>query len=252
MASLLLLLFLLAPLSAAADPFDAAERAAIRDTVRQLLREEPELVLEALEILRDRQQQAETERRRQALAANRELLERDPGAPVAGNPEGDVTLVEFFDYRCPYCRAIAPTVMGLAESDRGLRIVFREWPILSQESEFAARAALAAHWQGRYVDLHMALMQLDELTPETVRSTARQLGLDLARLEADMQRPEVQKHLDDSEQLARALGISGTPAFTIGDHVVPGMADRATLEALIARTREAARADQRSSTGRGG
>jgi protein-disulfide isomerase len=246
------LLLLLAPLSAAADPFDAAERAAIRDTVRQLLREEPELVLEALEILRERQQQAEAERRRQALAANRELLERDPGAPVAGNPEGDVTLVEFFDYRCPYCRAIAPTVMGLAESDRGLRIVFREWPILSRESAFAARAALAARWQGRYVDLHMALMQLDELTPETVRSTARQLGLDLARLEADMQRPEVQKHLDDSERLTQALGISGTPAFVIGDHVVPGMADRATLEALIARAREAARTDQRSSTAGGG
>jgi protein-disulfide isomerase len=244
---------LLLPLpSAAAEPFDAAERAAIRETVRELLREEPELVLQALETLRARQQQAESERRQQAIAANRDLLERDPGAPVAGNPGGDVTLVEFFDYRCPYCRAIAPTVMDLAKSDPDLRIVFREWPILGRESEFAARAALAAAQQGRYPEFHMALMQLDELSPETVRRVARELGLDLARLEADMQRPEVRKHLDGSDRLARELGISGTPAFVIGDHVVPGMADRATLEGLIARAREAARADRRQPAGSGG
>jgi len=244
---------LLLPLpSAAAEPFDAAERAAIRETVRELLREEPELVLQALETLRARQQQAESERRQQAIAANRDLLERDPGAPVAGNPGGDVTLVEFFDYRCPYCRAIAPTVMDLAKSDPDLRIVFREWPILGRESEFAARAALAAARQGRYPEFHMALMQLDELSPETVRRVARELGLDPARLEADMQRPEVQEHLDGSDRLARELGISGTPAFVIGDHVVPGMADRATLEGLIARAREAARADRRQPAGSGG
>ncbi len=250
---LFLSVLLLLPLpAAAAEPFDEAERAAIRETVRELLREEPELVLRALETLRARQQQAEADRRRQALENSRELLERDPGAPVAGNPGGDVTLVEFFDYRCPYCRAIAPTVMDLAKSDPDLRIVFREWPILSRESEFAARAALAAARQGRYPEFHMALMQLDELTPETIRETARALGLDLARLEADMQRPDVRKHLEDSDRLARELGISGTPAFVIGDHVVPGMADRATLEGLIARAREAARADRRQPPGSGG
>lgn len=234
---LFLALLLLLPAATAGEPFDDAERAAIRETVRELLREEPELVLRALETLRDRQRRAESERQQQALVRNRDLLERDPGAPVAGNPHGDVTLVEFFDYRCPYCRAIAPLVMELAKSDPGLRIVFREWPILSPESALAARAALAAAQQGRYADLHMALMQLDELTPETIRATARDLGFDLARLEADMQRPEIQQHLDDSDRLARELGITGTPAFVIGDHVVPGMADRATLESLIARAR---------------
>lgn len=233
---------------AAAEPFDADARAAIREMVRELLREEPELVLRALETLRARQQQAEAARQRQALARYRDLLERDPHAPVVGNPQGDVTLVEFFDYRCPYCRTIAPVVMALAESDPGLRLVFREWPILSPESEFAARAALAAARQGRYAEFHMALMRLEPLTPDSVRASARSLGLDLARLEADMQAPEIQRHLDNSNRLARELGISGTPAFVIGDRLVPGMADRTTLEELVA----SARAGRRTTAGVGG
>ncbi len=228
------------PLLAEEPVFDAREERAIREIVADHLRQNPEIILEAVRLLRERQARAEDDRRRQAIPRLRDRLERDPNSPVGGNPGGDVTIVEFFDYRCPYCKRVAPTVRELLERDGNIRLVYKEWPILGPDSEFAARAALAAREQGRYPEFHDRIMGLKRVDEASVLAAARELGLDVARLRADMRSPETERHLAETMELAERLGITGTPAFVVGEELIPGMADRATLEQLVARAREGA------------
>lgn len=227
--------------AAAGEPvFEAREEQAIRDIVADYLRQNPEIILEAVRILRERQARAESAEVRRTIRQLRDRLERDPNSPVGGNPDGDVTIVEFFDYRCPYCKRVAPTVRELLERDGNIRMVYKEWPILGPDSEFAARAALAARKQGRYLELHERLMGSKRVDEESVMAAARELGLDLERLRADMRAPETEAHLAATMELANRLGITGTPAFVVGEELIPGMASRATLEKLVARAREGA------------
>ena len=130
-------------------------------------------------------------RGRQRLEANREVLERDPESPVAGNPEGDVTVVEFFDYRCPYCRRFAERLRAMLEADPGVRFVFREWPMFGGVSVIAARAARAADRQSQYLAMHEALMATRLLIEKAILMRAGELGLDLQRLRTDLASSEV-------------------------------------------------------------
>ncbi len=237
---LLLATLAAAPAEAGEPAFDAHEEQAIRDIVADYLRRNPEIIVEAIQILRQRQLRAEDDQRRRTIARLRERLERDPNSPVGGNPEGDVTIVEFFDYRCPYCKRVAPTVRELLERDGNIRLVYKEWPILGPDSEFAARAALAAREQGKYLEFHDRIMAQRRVDEESVLAAARELGLDIERLRADMRAPETEAHLAETMELAEQLGITGTPAFVIGEELIPGMADLATLEQLVARAREGA------------
>jgi protein-disulfide isomerase len=205
--------------------------------VRDYLLRHPEVITEALQVLEQRRRAAEAEALKRALATRRDELLRDPDAPVAGNPSGSVTLVEFFDYNCPYCRRVAPTVSGLIEDDADLRVVYKEIPILGPDSRFAARAALAARKQDRYVSFHDALMQAQRADQYSVMAIARQVGLDVERLERDMADPAIEAAIERNLELANALGITGTPSFVIGDSVVPGAVDRKTLETLIDQAR---------------
>jgi protein-disulfide isomerase len=157
------------------------------------------------------------------LAARRDELERDRNAPVLGNPEGDVTIVEFFDYNCPYCKRIADDLKALIASDPGVRLVYREWPIINQGSQFAARAALAARRQGRYEALHWALMEQPRVTEQSTMRAARAIGLDMPRLLNDMNHRSVARHIALSMDLTRSLGINGTPSFVIGDKLAKGI-----------------------------
>lgn len=218
--------------------FDDKEEEAIQGIIADYLLDNPELVLRALQILQERQQAAEAEQARVALATHRDALERDPNSPVGGNPEGDATVVEFFDYQCPYCKRVAPDVERLIAEDEGVRIVYKEWPILGPPSVFAARAALAAREQDQYLAFHEEVMALDEITEASVLAVASDLGLDVEQLQEDMKAPEVDAHLEQTMQLAQALGITGTPAFVIGDRVVPGAAGYDALSGQV----EAARA----------
>ncbi len=229
-----------APLLAEEPAFDAREERAIREIVADYLRQNPEIILEAVRLLRERRAQAEGDRRRRAILRLRDRLERDPNSPVGGNPDGDVTIVEFFDYRCPYCKRVAPTVRELLERDGNIRLVYKEWPILGPDSEFAARAALAARKQGKYLEFHDRIMAQERVDETSVLAAARELGLDVERLRADMRSPETERHLAETMELAERLGITGTPAFVVGEELIPGMADRATLEQLVARAREGA------------
>ena len=132
----------------------------IKALVAETLRENPELVLEALQALEARQAEAQAATAASVLTKERTTLERDPNAPILGNPDGDVTIVEFFDYNCPYCKRAMPEVNALMAEDTSVRLVLREWPILSEGSAFAARAALASRQQGKYAEMHDALMRM--------------------------------------------------------------------------------------------
>lgn len=214
--------------------------ARIKELVAETLRENPELVLEALQTLEARQAEAQAAATAATLADERSLLERDPNAPVLGTPEGDVTVVEFFDYNCPYCKRVMPELDALLAEDGNIRLVLREWPILSEGSAIAARAALASRKQGKYAELHNALMgaraKLDE---QSVLRIAGDVGLDVEKLKADMKSPEVEEHIATSMRLGEALGFSGTPSFVIGDELVPGFVDKAQLAESVATARKA-------------
>ena len=165
-------------------------------------------------------------------------LESDPNAPNLGNPEGDVTVVEFFDYNCPYCRSAGQTVQALLAADANVRVIYREWPILGDDSVIAARAALAAREQGKYEAFHWALMNGEgRVTEALIFKVARDLGMDVAQLEADMVSPAVEAHIALSNALAQQLGFTGTPAFIVGDKTAPGMLSFDEITRLVADAR---------------
>ncbi len=207
--------------------------------VREYLLKNPEVVYEAIQELQRRREAEEAGHQQAALAQHRDAVFAAPGDPVAGNAQGDVTLVEFFDYRCGYCRNMVPGLRALLAGDPKLRFVFKELPILSPESTLAAKAALAADRQGKYPELHFALMQARELSREAILAAAAGAGLDPTRLERDMEAPEVAAKLEENMRLAQALGITGTPAFVVGDQIVPGAVDPAQLAELVTRQRTA-------------
>jgi protein-disulfide isomerase len=220
--------------SAQADelPVDQVEK-----IVRDYLLREPEVIYEALQEMQRRQAAAETARQKEAIAANERELLAASHTPVAGNPDGDVSLVEFFDYRCSYCRRVVSSMQALLEEDRELRVVLKDLPVLGPDSVRAARAALASRRQDGYVPFHFALMAADDLSIDGIRAAAQAVGLDPDRLEADMASPEVSAAIDANYALANELGIEGTPAFVIGDQLIPGAVDKARLEQLIREAR---------------
>jgi protein-disulfide isomerase len=174
-----------------------------------------------------------------ALTSRDKEILWDPDSPVGGNPDGDVTLVEFADYNCAYCRRIAPTLVEAEAADPQLRIVYKEIPILGSDSVFAAKAALAARQQGKYVDFHRALMNVRGVAAEgLVFAMATKVGLDVEKLKTDMEAPQIEAAIDRNIALARALGINGTPSFVIGDQIVSGAIDLEAMQRLIARARE--------------
>lgn len=205
----------------------------VRELVLETILENPEIVLEAVGLIERREQERQARAIQASLLEHRELLENDTNAPAIGNPDGDVTVVEFFDYNCPYCRRAKPEIEALLERDPNIRIVMREWPILGDGSTFAARAALAARMQGKYEEFHWSLMGMEGRAEEaSVLRIAQEVGLDIERLLADMDHPDVAAHIATSTELTQALGFSGTPSFVIGDALVPGVVDASELERL--------------------
>ncbi|WP_029008933.1 DsbA family protein [Azospirillum halopraeferens] len=222
-----------------ARSFDEAERRAVEQIVRDYLMKNPEVIVEAMEELQKREQLAEQQKARQAITANRDALIANPADPVAGNPKGDVTVVEFFDYQCGYCKTVMGDVQRLIDGDSKVRFVFKEFPILGPGSLVAARAALASQSQGKYLEFHNALMghrgQYDEAT---ILRLAGSVGLDTAKLKTDMASAEVEKAIAANHALADSMGIRGTPAFVIGDELVPGAIRLEQMKALVAKVRK--------------
>lgn len=209
----------------------------IKELVLETIRENPGIVLEAAMIMRQREEEARLAAQTSILERNRDTLENDPNAPVLGNPDGDVTVVEFFDYNCPYCRRVMPNVEALIERDKNVRLVYREWPILGEGSVFAARAALASREQGKYEEFHWAMMGMQGRAEEaSVMRIAERVGLDLDQLRRDMGSEEIDEHIATSARLTKELGFNGTPSFVIGDALVPGVIE---TEQMLLLTREA-------------
>lgn len=228
---------LMLPITAMADGMDEDR---IKELVLEAIRENPGIVFEAAQLFEDQQQALQAQAAAQVLDTEKTTLENDPNAPVLGNPEGDVTVVEFFDYNCPYCRRVKPEMEALLAADPNVRVVYREWPILGDGSVFAARAALASRNQGKYEEFHWAMMQLKERAEEaSILRTAEDIGLDVAQLRRDMNGPEIEEHIQTSMRLAQSLGFSGTPSFVIGDSLAPGLIQADQMIELVDQARAA-------------
>jgi protein-disulfide isomerase len=221
----------------AADP-PALSREQIEQIVRDTIKKSPEIVIEALQAVENQRREAAHQQAKQNLVARHDEIVSDPGSPVAGNASGDVTVVEFFDYACPHCKNVVPTVKQLLKEDGKIRLVYKEYPILGPASIVASHAALAARAQDKYLPLHDALMALKEpLTEATIFRVAKQVGLDVDRLKTDMAAPAIEALIEKNYALGQALGINGTPAFVIGGEVAPGAVPLARLKQFVARAR---------------
>ncbi|PWS37909.1 disulfide bond formation protein DsbA [Falsiroseomonas bella] len=249
--ALLLLPFLAAPVAAQAQGtlFSPAQRAEIVEILREALRQDPSILRDALMGLEEAEQQQRTEARRAAITQQAEALFRDAADPVRGNPRGDVTIVEFFDARCGYCKQLHPALEALLRRDPNVRIVMKDLPILGPNSVLAARALLAAQRQGRYPALQDALLSLrTEPTEAVLRQQAERVGLDWSRLRREMDDPAIARRIEANVRLAQTLGIQGTPALVVassadargaGATLVPGAVDLAALERMVAEARAA-------------
>ena len=238
-ASIMLALVAL-PRPSQAEGAPDAERARIEAIVKDYLLAHPEVVVDALGEFEKRQKAEDQRQASAAIVDNRAQLISEKGGGVAGNPKGDVTLVEFFDYRCGYCRQAKPMVADLLKAEPGLRLVYKEFPILGPDSLAAARAALAARKQGtdKYVPFHGALMNTrGTLDEAAIRAAARSVGLDADKLMRDAADPAIDQELKDNHALAAKLGINGTPSFVIGNNLLPGVGDLAELRRLVADAR---------------
>ncbi|CUJ42202.1 MULTISPECIES: DsbA family protein [Rhodobacterales] len=225
------------PITAMADGMDEDR---IKELVLEAIRENPGIVFEAAQLFEEQQQALQAQAAAEVLDTEKATLENDPNAPVLGNPEGDVTVVEFFDYNCPYCRRVKPEMEALLAADPNVRVVYREWPILGEGSVFAARAALASRNQDKYEEFHWAMMQLKQRAEEaTIIRVAEDIGLDVAQLRRDMNAPEIEEHIQTSMRLAQSLGFSGTPSFVIGDSLAPGLIQADQMIELVDQARAA-------------
>ncbi|HSM19695.1 MAG TPA: DsbA family protein [Hyphomicrobiales bacterium] len=216
---------------------DTTDRQAM---VRDALMADPEIIRDAFVALQEREQAAQDEQRRQALAEASEEVFRSSADFVAGNPEGDVTLVEFFDYNCGYCRAAMADMNKLIETDPDLRFVLKEFPILSEGSVEAARISVAVHRLApeKYLEFHRTLLSSrGQVDGARALAVAEDLGLDVKALKAEAAKPEVDEVLGDSQRLAVRLGVNGTPGYVVGDEVIPGAIGYEGLAEKVAEAR---------------
>jgi protein-disulfide isomerase len=217
----------------------AQDRAAIEGVVRDYLKAHPELVLDALNALEAKDKAKREEAAKQAVLSQQDALKNDPTAYVAGNPKGDVTIVEFFDYNCPYCRSVAPEIQSLIADDKKLRVILKEWPIKGPDSIGIAQVSLAAAKQPKFLAFHFALLaEQDHVDQAGALAVAKKAGLDMDRLQKDMKAMDSMAIVRRNDELAQKIGVDGTPAFVIGNAVVPGAMPAEKLKQLIADVRK--------------
>jgi protein-disulfide isomerase len=207
---------------------------ALQQAIHDYILAHPEVLIQSLRIAKEHEEMRIAEQNKALVASLKKDLVDDPNAPVRGNRSGDVTVVEFFDYRCPVCRQVEPSLLALIKDDPGLRVVEKEFPILGPASVYAARAALAASRRGKYEQFHNAVMsKRSNFDEATLLKLAEDAGLALDRLKADMNSPAVDAEIKRTTEIAEALRLDGTPAFIVGTELVPGATDLETLQALV-------------------
>lgn len=210
--------------------------------IRDYLLANPEILLEASDILRVKQIQKERENASLAMSAHKEKLERHPMTPITGNPKGDVTLIEFFDYNCTYCKRVFAYMREIEKEDPNLRVAWKEYPILAGRAPTSltmAKVAMAANMQGKYIETHMALMGHPGTlgSDEQVMKVAKAVGLDMNKLAKDMESPVIRDYLSETTQLGQALQFQGTPTFVVNGAVIGGAVPKEYIVAVIAAAR---------------
>lgn len=228
----------------AADPgLTQAQKDEVEAIVRELLtKKEPEIIIKAAEAAQSKMEKAAAEKGQEAISKNLDKLLNDPTSPVGGNPKGDVTVVQFFDYSCGYCKMTEGHVEKLLDEDKNVRIVYKEFPILGDASVKMAETALAAVKQGKYLPFHNALLKAQKhLTESEVFDMAKSVGLDVEKLKKDMEDPKIQEILKANHELADKLEIRGTPSFVIGGRLFPGALQLEQLKDAVAEARTAAK-----------
>ena len=237
---------LLALVSAAplqAQGFSDAQRREIEKIVKDYLLAHPEVLQEVVSELEKRQAASEADRHKEGVAKNREALFNSPHQVTLGNPQGDVTLVEFFDYNCGYCKRALSDKLDLLKTDPKLKMVLKEFPVLGPGSIEAAQVSVAARMQDRtgkkYLEFHQKLLSArGQADKARALAVAKEVGFDVARMEKDLQSPEVKTTIEEGMRLAEALGINGTPSYVIGDNVAIGAVGLAALKQHIASARK--------------
>jgi protein-disulfide isomerase len=222
-----------------ADEFNSAQRAEIIAIIRDAVKRDPSILRDAVIALQaDDAEQEKTAVRAAVLAAKDTLV--NPNDPVAGNPQGSVTIVEFFDVRCPYCRKLEPEMADFLAADHDVRLVYKDLPILGAPSVLGTKALLAARKQDGYIKLRDAMMHMPpDITRATIEAEAKKLGLDSARLLHDMDDPSIQKQIDANLRMAQRLNIQGTPAMIIGNDLLAGAVETSELKEAVAKARSA-------------
>ena len=233
----------LTALPAAAQDFSTAQRGEIEKIIKEYLLKHPEVLQEAMGELEKKQHLAETEKARSAIKNHSDALFNSPRQVVLGNPQGDVTFVEFFDYNCGYCKRALNDMVELMGKDPKLKVVLKEFPVLGPGSVEAAQVAVAVRMQDKtgkkYFEFHQKLLSgRGQVDKAKALATAKEIGLDMARLDKDLKSEEVAKTLEESMKLAEALGLNGTPSYVIGNDVVIGAVGQAALNQKIQAARQ--------------
>jgi protein-disulfide isomerase len=217
------------PDDATSGAFTPAQRKAIEAIVKDVLLNNPELMLEVQNALEAKMDKIQAERMAVAIKENAAELFHPTGSPVVGNLKGDVPVIEFFDYNCGYCKKAFTELARVIDKDKKVRVILKEFPILSKGSEEAAKVALAAKLQGKYWEFHRAMLESPGQANEaSALRAAEKLGLDMARIKKDMGSAEVKKEIEETRALASKMGIQGTPHFIVGDRIVPGAPENLT------------------------
>ncbi len=234
--------------TAATSPFRVAAPAATADTgdkasfgrkIRDYLVANPEVLVEAMQEFERRQDSQRDAVALKAISQHKAELLSDPESPSGGNATGDVVIVDFNDYQCPYCKRAHQALKSVVAADGKVKVVYKDLPILGEPSRIAALAAMAAVKQGKHLALHNALMEFSgKLDRDRILEIAASVGLDVTLLQKDMDDPKFKQLIDRNMALAGALGVRGTPAFVIGDQFVPGAIDADALKQLIAEARK--------------
>ena len=218
---------------AAPGPVTPTDKAAIEKIVRDYILAHPEIIPEAMNRLQSREVTA-------LLQSNRAAIETPFGSAVAGNPQGDVSVVVFFDYACPYCRQGHADTLKLAAADKGVRIVYRDFPVLSPASDEAAMASLSAAQQGKYTRFHNAMFETPgKVSHERTVAMVRTAGLDELRTARDLGAPALKAEIKRNLELGRALGLTGTPSYVVGNRILSGAVGLDALKTAVAEARAA-------------
>jgi protein-disulfide isomerase len=229
--------------AAQAEPFSADQRQQIEGIVKDYLMQHPEVIQDVMAELEKQQQDAENEKHRTAVRDNNATLFSSPHQVVLGNPEGNVTMVEFFDYNCGYCKRALPDMVELLKNNPNLKFILKEFPVLGEGSVEAARVAVAVRMQDgtgkKYLEFHQKLLGGRGAADKArALAVAKDVGFDMARIEKDMNSDEAKKTIDEDLKLADAIGVSGTPTYVVGNEVVVGAVGLDALKEKLAESQK--------------